>query len=83
MLKFGHREGYDASEFAKVSSVLKEWQWNWKPARSEALVTIQAGLSLVQLVEEDSVLWSCGLQLILENCLITLLRMQLETRRMR
>uniref|UniRef100_A0A2N9HIZ4 Lipoyl-binding domain-containing protein n=1 Tax=Fagus sylvatica TaxID=28930 RepID=A0A2N9HIZ4_FAGSY len=76
-------EGYDASEFAKVSSVLKEWQWNWKPARSEALVTIQAGLSLVQLVEEDSVLWSCGLQLILENCLITLLRMQLETRRMR
>lgn len=44
MNNMGHRAVYDAQSKveAKLSTVLKEKNWNWKPARSKALVTFKA-----------------------------------------
>uniref|UniRef100_A0A2N9J4S2 Uncharacterized protein n=1 Tax=Fagus sylvatica TaxID=28930 RepID=A0A2N9J4S2_FAGSY len=50
---------YDAASKldAKLSSVLRDKNWGWSPARSDDLVAIQSKLSLVRLVEEDKSLW--------------------------
>ena len=36
---------------------MKDKTWNWRPARSNALVTIQGQLFLVELKDEDKALW--------------------------
>uniref|UniRef100_A0A2N9HJV0 Uncharacterized protein n=1 Tax=Fagus sylvatica TaxID=28930 RepID=A0A2N9HJV0_FAGSY len=45
---YGHRTVYDAacSLEAKVDSVLKSEEWNWKPEKSEELVIIQSKLNM-------------------------------------
>jgi len=44
--RYGSRVVYDASSGlnSKLSSVLSNGNWCWKPARSEDLVAIQSGL---------------------------------------
>uniref|UniRef100_A0A2N9J3H3 Reverse transcriptase domain-containing protein n=1 Tax=Fagus sylvatica TaxID=28930 RepID=A0A2N9J3H3_FAGSY len=53
--KYGHRIVYDAASSlnAKVSSILQNKEWCWRPARSEDLVDIQSKLSLVQIKDSD------------------------------
>ena len=36
---------------------MKDKTWNWRPASSNALVTIQGQLFLVELKDEDKALW--------------------------
>ena len=56
---YGHRIVYDAASSleAKVDSVLKNEEWDWKPERSEELVIIQSKLNLVKIKEKDSEFW--------------------------
>jgi hypothetical protein len=56
---YGHRTVYDAacSLEAKVDSVLKNEEWNWKPEKSEELVIIQSKLNMVKIKEKDSEFW--------------------------
>ncbi|XP_059458288.1 uncharacterized mitochondrial protein AtMg00310-like [Corylus avellana] len=42
---------------AKLSSVIKNGDWNWLPARLEELVAIQSRLSLVDLGVHDMLIW--------------------------
>ena len=42
---------------AKFSSLVRDKNWGWSPARSDDLVAIQSKLSLVKFVEEDRSLW--------------------------
>jgi hypothetical protein len=58
--KYGFRPIYDAGSHtnAKLSSFICNNQWNWPPARSDALVCIQSQLPLVPLGESDQVLWN-------------------------
>uniref|UniRef100_A0A2N9IBN2 Reverse transcriptase domain-containing protein n=1 Tax=Fagus sylvatica TaxID=28930 RepID=A0A2N9IBN2_FAGSY len=61
-LKYGHRVVYDAASRsdARVASVLKDQEWQWRPARSEELVSIQSKLCLITLGEEDRAVWSAS-----------------------
>ena len=56
---FGSRVTYDAAcnLEAKMDSVLKDKTWIWRLSRSDALVTIQCQLFLVELKDEDKALW--------------------------
>jgi hypothetical protein len=60
--KFGYRAIYDAQSSleAKFSSVIQNGNWFWGPARSEALVEIQARLSEVGLGPCDKPVWSAS-----------------------
>ena len=57
--KYGHRIVYDAASSlnAKVSSILQNKEWCWRPARSEDLVDIHSKLSLVQIKDSDRAIW--------------------------
>ena len=57
--RFGSHVIYDAASNpeAKVDSMLKNKTWIWRPARSDALVTVQCQLFLVELKDEDKALW--------------------------
>ena len=46
---------------AKVESVLRERQSIWKPARSDQLEDIQSKLCLIQLKEQNRVLWAASI----------------------
>jgi hypothetical protein len=58
--KFGFRIVYDSCSNleAKLSSVLKDGIWCWRPARSEDLVEIQTKLPEVHLGIVDSPVWT-------------------------
>uniref|UniRef100_A0A2N9HE77 Reverse transcriptase domain-containing protein n=1 Tax=Fagus sylvatica TaxID=28930 RepID=A0A2N9HE77_FAGSY len=58
--EYGHRIIYDATSTfnAKVSSVLRNKEWVWRPARSENLVEIQSKLSQIQIMDYDRPIWS-------------------------
>ena len=58
--EYGHRIIYDATSTfnAKVSSVLRNKEWVWRPARSENLVEIQSKLSQIQIMDYDRAIWS-------------------------
>jgi hypothetical protein len=57
--KDGFRVVYDSrsSIDAKLSSMMKNGDWNWMPARSEELVAIQSRLYLVDFGAQDTPLW--------------------------
>ena len=57
--RFGSHVIYDAVSNleAKMDSMLKDKTWIWRLARSDALVTIQCQLFLVELKDEDKALW--------------------------
>ncbi|XP_075641997.1 uncharacterized protein LOC142613508 [Castanea sativa] len=57
--KICSRAIYDAASNpeAKVDFVLKDKTWIWRPARSDALLTIQCQLFLIELKDEDKALW--------------------------
>ncbi|XP_059435384.1 uncharacterized protein LOC132168417 [Corylus avellana] len=57
--QYGFRVVYDAQSNieAKLSSVICNGDWFWRPARSEALVDIQARLSEVCLGQFDKPIW--------------------------
>uniref|UniRef100_A0A2N9J1W3 Reverse transcriptase domain-containing protein n=1 Tax=Fagus sylvatica TaxID=28930 RepID=A0A2N9J1W3_FAGSY len=61
-LKYGHRVVYDAvsRSDARVASVFKDQEWQWRPARYEELVFIQSKLCLITLGEEDRFVWSAS-----------------------
>ncbi|XP_059454969.1 uncharacterized protein LOC132185181 [Corylus avellana] len=56
---FGHRAVYDAysSVGAKLSSVILDGDWFWRPNRSEALVEIQARVHEISFGPHDKPLW--------------------------
>ncbi|XP_059455969.1 uncharacterized protein LOC132186126 [Corylus avellana] len=58
--QYGFRVVYDAQSNikAKLSSVIYNEDWFWRPARSEALVDIQARLSEVCLGQFDKPVWT-------------------------
>lgn len=53
--KFGSSVVYDAHSKmdAKLSSVIREGNWLWAPARFDALVEFQSKLSLIEIGEKD------------------------------
>jgi hypothetical protein len=53
--KYGYTTVYDAqsSAEAKLSTVIHNGDWLWRPARSEALVEIQVRLSKISLGSSD------------------------------
>ncbi|XP_059433958.1 uncharacterized protein LOC132167079 [Corylus avellana] len=57
---FGHRAVYDAhsSLEAKLSSVILNGDWFWRPARSEALVEIQTRLHEIKFGPYDKPVWT-------------------------
>ncbi|XP_059440872.1 uncharacterized protein LOC132173392 [Corylus avellana] len=60
--QYGFRVVYDAQSNieAKLSSVICNGDWFWRPARSEALVDIQARLSEVCLGQCDKPVWTAS-----------------------
>lgn len=58
--KYGHRVIYDAQSKldARLSNVIKDGQWSWRPARYDTLVDIQSKLSLIPLGEKDTPKWA-------------------------
>lgn len=57
--RFDHQELHSAASTvnAKMSSILKDGQWCWQPARSNDLVSIQVGSLHIRPGQSDSVLW--------------------------
>jgi hypothetical protein len=57
--KYGFRAVYDAqsSVEAKLSSVIRDGEWFWRPGRSEALVDIQTRLTEIRLGHCDKPIW--------------------------
>jgi hypothetical protein len=57
--KYGFRAVYDAqsSVEARLSSVIHDGEWVWRPARSEALVDIQTRLTEIKLGHCDKPIW--------------------------
>jgi hypothetical protein len=45
---------------AKLSSVILNGDWFWKPAKSEALVEIQSRLPIVSLGLHDKAIWTAS-----------------------
>ncbi|XP_059436965.1 uncharacterized protein LOC132170072 [Corylus avellana] len=60
--KYGFRVVYDAqsSVKAKLSSVIHNGDWFWRPARSEALVDIQTWLAEISLGSCDKPIWTAS-----------------------
>ena len=60
--KFGYRVMYDAHSTleAKLSYVIQNGNWFWRPARSKALVEIQVGLYEVRLDSCDKLIWGAS-----------------------
>ncbi|XP_059442158.1 uncharacterized protein LOC132174537 [Corylus avellana] len=60
--KYGYRAVYDAQsrEEAKLSSVIHNGSWFWKPARSDDLVDIQASLLEISLWPIDKPIWTAS-----------------------
>jgi hypothetical protein len=58
--KYGFRIIYDSQSRidTKLASVLRNEDWHWKPARSEALVDIQSRLSKGHLGAFDKSIWT-------------------------
>ena len=58
--KFGYKAVYDAQSSIedKLSSVIHNGDWFWRPARSEALVEIQAKLYDISLGPCDKPVWT-------------------------
>ena len=58
--KYGFKVVYDAQSNieAKLSSIICNGEWFWRPTRSEALVDIQARLSEVCLGQCDNPVWT-------------------------
>jgi hypothetical protein len=58
--KYGYRIVYDAHSRleARLSSVISNGNWNWRPARSNDLVDIQARLPEVRIGTIDKPIWS-------------------------
>jgi hypothetical protein len=59
---YGHRVVYDAQSRveAKLSSVILNGEWFWRPGRSKDLVEIQARLHEVRLGLYDKPLWTAS-----------------------
>jgi hypothetical protein len=59
-VKYGPRVIYDAQNKldARLSTVIKDVQWMWRPAQSNILVEIQSQLSLVPLGGKDTIHWT-------------------------
>ncbi|XP_059430260.1 uncharacterized protein LOC132163900 [Corylus avellana] len=59
---YGHRAVYDARSTveAKLSSVILNGEWHWRPARSDALVEIQARLPEIRFAPYDNPLWTAS-----------------------
>lgn len=57
--KYGFRVVYDACSKidAKLSSVIKDGDWNWLPARFDDLVSIQSRLPFVKVGLKETALW--------------------------
>lgn len=57
--RFGHQELHSAASTvnAKMSSMLKDGQWYWQPARSNDLVSIQVGSLHIRPGQSDPVRW--------------------------
>lgn len=57
--KYGYQVVYDAHSKmeARLSTVIREEKWNWRPARSEELVKLRSRLSLVEIGEKDVPKW--------------------------
>lgn len=57
--KYGYRAIYDAQSHlnSRLSSVIKDGLWFWKPARSNALVEIQSKLFMVDFGVRDEPKW--------------------------
>lgn len=57
--KFGYRVIYDAHSRldARLSSVIKDGEWFWGPARSDSLVEIRSKLSMAALSGNDVPKW--------------------------
>jgi hypothetical protein len=60
--KYGYRAVYDAqsSVEAKLSSIIHNGDLFWRPARSEALVEIQARLDEISLGSSDKPIWTAS-----------------------
>jgi hypothetical protein len=60
--KFGPRAVYDAQSHkdAKLSSVLSNGSWRWRPARSDALVEIQSRLPEISIGDHDKPIWTAS-----------------------
>jgi hypothetical protein len=60
--KYGYRVFYDAQSRveAKLSSVIHNGDWFWRPARSEGLVDIQARLPEINLGPADNPIWTAS-----------------------
>jgi hypothetical protein len=58
--KYGYRVIYDSQSRvdAKLSFVLLNGEWCWKPARSDDLVDIQSRLPEIQLGDSDKPVWT-------------------------
>jgi hypothetical protein len=59
---YGYRVVYDAQSRveAKLSSVISNGEWYWKPARSDDLVKIQSRLHEVKIGLQDKPLWTAS-----------------------
>jgi hypothetical protein len=57
--KYGFRVVHDSHSNleARVSTILKNGSWFWRPMRFNQLVEIQNSLSLVTLREKDKPIW--------------------------
>lgn len=57
--QYGYKVVYDARSKmeAKLSSVIKRKWWEWQPAKSEDLVSIQSKLPMVKIGESDKPIW--------------------------
>lgn len=57
--KYGYRAIYDAQSHlnSRLSSVIRDGLWFWKPARSDALVEIQSKLFMVDFGVRDESKW--------------------------
>jgi hypothetical protein len=58
--KYGYRAVYDAQSNveAKLSTVIRNGDWFWRPARSDALVEIQSKLAEVRFGVGDQPIWT-------------------------
>jgi hypothetical protein len=57
--QYGYKVVYDAQSKmeAKLSSVIKGKKWEWQPAKSEDLVSIQSKLPMVKIGESGKPIW--------------------------
>jgi len=60
--KYEHRVIYDGHSKleARLDSIIKDGQWNWRPAHSDQIVNIRSKLSLVPFDDKDIPHWSAS-----------------------